>query len=141
LPLDELLNAAGSDVDSLEYRRATATGEYEPADEVLIRSQVFQGQAGFDVVTPLMLADGRVVAVNRGWVPLDFDQVPVTGAPAPAGEVMVEGVIRVPPDDSNSTAGDGEQSYVLPRVDIGQMRRLSDRDLIPVYLEVVGGGD
>ena len=32
------------------------------------RQRVHGGRAGYDVVTPLVLADGRVVLVERGWV-------------------------------------------------------------------------
>ena len=31
----------------------------------------WQGQSGFYVYTPLELADGRIVFVNRGFVPYD----------------------------------------------------------------------
>ena len=79
-----LLEASGDDVrTALEFRRATATGVFQPDDEVLIRSQVHQGVAGFHVITPLLGEGGDAVLVNRGWVPLDADQVPVDrGTPA-----------------------------------------------------------
>lgn len=91
-PLDvgELL-AGDADLEELRYRRVIATGEFDPEHEVLIRSQVYRGNAGFHVITPLRLEHGEAILVNRGWVPLGFDQVPVSQAPPPAGLVTVEG--------------------------------------------------
>lgn len=86
----ELL-AGDANPEELRYRPVTATGEFDPDHEVLIRSQVYRGNAGFHVITPLLLEDGEAILVNRGWVPLGFDQVPVSQAPPPAGLVTVEG--------------------------------------------------
>src|SRR4051812_18323105 len=47
----------------------TATGEYDPDHVILIRSRTVDGKVGFEVVTPLRLADGTAVLVDRGWVP------------------------------------------------------------------------
>lgn len=134
MPLQDLLTQAGPDVDSLEYRRVMATGVYRPEDEVLIRSQVFNGQAGFDVVTPLVLDDGSAVAVNRGWVPLEFDTVPVTAAPPPDGEVTVEGVVRQSQQGSTTS----QEGPVLTRVDLDLIQARIDIGLAPVYIEAAG---
>ena len=85
------MSAAGSDLDSLGHHRALATGTFDPESEVLIRSQVYRDVAGFDVITPLISDDGSAVLVNRGWVPLNMDQVPVTSASPPTGVVTIEG--------------------------------------------------
>ena len=53
------------------------TGTYDPAHEVLIRNRSSQGQPGFHVVTPLRLADGQALLVNRGWIPLEGRRLPL----------------------------------------------------------------
>ncbi len=93
IPLDVMLSSAGSSTDSLEYRRATATGVFEPDAEILVRNQVNNGIAGFHVVTPFRF-EGGTILVNRGWVPLELDTPPITQAPPPAGEVEIEFVLR-----------------------------------------------
>ena len=45
-------------------RRANSTR----ARQILIDNKVHDGRAGYHVVTPLALADGRVVLVDRGWI-------------------------------------------------------------------------
>jgi len=47
-------------------------------------------QSGWDVLTPLELADGSCVLVNRGWVPRDTTDAIVQ----PAGTQRVEGVLK-----------------------------------------------
>lgn len=86
LELEAMVSAAGSDLDTLEFRRAGATGEWAPNFEVYVRSQVRDGRSGLWVVTPLVLADGRAVMVNRGWIPVELDRR--ESAP-PVGQVEV----------------------------------------------------
>ncbi len=40
-------------------------------------------EVGYHVLTPLDLEDGRVVLVNRGWIPADGDQTAFPKIPAP----------------------------------------------------------
>lgn len=141
-PIDRLLQLAGDDIDSLEFRRATATGEYHPAEEVLIRSRVRDGIAGFGVITPLVDTDGSAVAVDRGWVPLEFDTVPVSAAPPPDGTITVTGVVRLSEqrgalgrDDSTA-----ENEASLSRIDLDLIDTMVTAGLQPVYLQELSEG-
>ncbi len=138
LPIQDVLASVGEDLDSLQYRRVDATGVYDSSQEVLIRSQVELGQAGFHVITPLVLGDGTAVLVNRGWVPLTMDQPPVDAAPAP-GEVTVEAWVHLtqtrPPLGPEEPAGHLD---VFNRVDIDRISQQVDEPLAPVYLVAMG---
>ncbi len=50
------------------YRRVRARGRYDPSRQFLLDNMTHEGAAGFHVLTPLVLADGRAVLVNRGFV-------------------------------------------------------------------------
>jgi surfeit locus 1 family protein len=54
----------------VEYWPVTASGRFLHAGERHFFT-TWKGQSGFNVYTPLMLADGRAVFVNRGFVPYD----------------------------------------------------------------------
>lgn len=53
-----------------EYRRVTASGTFENDKETLVTASTALG-AGYWVLTPLRLADGSAILVNRGFVPPD----------------------------------------------------------------------
>ncbi|WHO72583.1 SURF1 family protein [Rhizobium sp. BT03] len=63
----ETMAATGGDI---EYRKVTATGRYINNKERHFFA-TWRGQTGFYVYTPLELADGRVLFVNRGFVPYE----------------------------------------------------------------------
>jgi len=54
--------------------RVALRGEFEPRATVFVDNRALEGIAGFQVVTPLRLASGTAVLINRGWVARDRDQ-------------------------------------------------------------------
>jgi surfeit locus 1 family protein len=123
------------------YRRVRIEGVFHPAEEILVRSQVYRGSAGFHVVTPLILADGTGVMVNRGWVPLVLDSVPVVEAAPPTGETVVEGWVE--PSRQRPTFGPedpGGDLSVMSRIDIPRIQEQVGVNLAPVYVVMTGGG-
>jgi surfeit locus 1 family protein len=64
-----------SDPESLRYREIEISGRYDAEHQFLIDNQIVNGQAGYYVMTPL-LVDGmkNAVLVNRGWVVLNKDR-------------------------------------------------------------------
>ncbi len=138
--LGDLLVSAGDDLDSLEFHRVLVTGEFQPEHEVLIRSQVHQGVAGFHVITPLLTEAGTAVLVNRGWVPLELDQVPVAEVLPHQGEVTVEGWARptqLRPALGPRDPGEGRLER-MSRVDIDRIEEQVPFDLEPIYLVLLG---
>lgn len=61
------------DVESLKYRRALLKGHFLHDKEIhLFTGPIrMKGELGYNILTPLELQDGKVVLVNRGWVPSD----------------------------------------------------------------------
>ena len=91
----EPLSATSAAPQGLELRRVEATGRYLGDRQLLQDGQSLRQRPGYHVWSPLRLADGAMVLVNRGWIPLDrtgFD-----GA-APAGEITVRGFLRSLPE-------------------------------------------
>ncbi|TCA43741.1 SURF1 family protein [Rhizobium leguminosarum bv. viciae] len=69
VPLAEIEAMAGAGGD-IEYRKVTATGRYINNKERHFFA-TWRGQTGYYIYTPLELADGRILFVNRGFVPFD----------------------------------------------------------------------
>ena len=55
--------------DAARDRRLQARGVYDYGHERLWRARSYEGVPGVDLVTPLRLADGAAVLVDRGWAP------------------------------------------------------------------------
>jgi cytochrome oxidase assembly protein ShyY1 len=87
------------------YRRVTATGTFDTAHEVVVRRRTnADEEVGFHVLTPLDLGDGRVLLVNRGWIPANGAQTAFPKIPAPArGVVTVTG--RLMADETTAATG------------------------------------
>lgn len=74
-----------------EYLRVRLQGRFEPR-EALVQATTDLG-GGHWVIAPLRLDDGRVVLVNRGFVPPE--QRAPEAHPAPAGPVELIGLLRL----------------------------------------------
>jgi cytochrome oxidase assembly protein ShyY1 len=85
--------------DAQQWRRVTAVGRFDVADQQLVRRRTLNSANGFWVMTPLVTADGSVLAVARGWVPAlgDATSSPVV-PPPPSGVVTVMGRVRISED-------------------------------------------
>jgi cytochrome oxidase assembly protein ShyY1 len=132
-PLEELL-ASGLPLEEIEWLPAIAKGTFV-ADESLTIVNVSQfGQAGFDPVTPLRLADSRLVLVNRGFLPLS-----ASTPPPPEGEVTVIGRIRLSAERRTGAVTDPTEGELkeVQRIDIDRLAPQLDGDVVPVYLELL----
>ena len=55
--------------DVRRYQRVSVPGRFDSLRQFLLDNRTYQGRAGYEVLTPLERSDGRVVLVDRGWVP------------------------------------------------------------------------
>ena len=84
--------------ERLGNRRVVLTGEYEPRYQILLDNQVYREAAGYHVVTPLRLMGSDTgVLVDRGWVPVGRDRSRLPRIETPAGKVVVQGSVWLPP--------------------------------------------
>ena len=58
--------------------------------------RTYEGNAGFHIVTPFTLADGRTVLVNRGWVSESYREQDKREFTLVEGEVTVAAILRFP---------------------------------------------
>lgn len=81
----------------LEFRRASLEGRWLHRHTVFLDNRQMGGRQGFVVVTPLLLATGDAVLVQRGWAPRDFqDRTAVPEVPTPEDQ-PVRVLVRVAP--------------------------------------------
>ncbi|MEW2415819.1 SURF1 family protein [Streptomyces sp. NPDC046866] len=137
------VTSPGHRVPRSDYWRAvTATGTYDSAHEVVVRMRTSNDdKVGFHVVTPLVLGDGRVVLVNRGWVPGGDDPTAYPPVPpAPSGEVTVTG--RLKADETSGGSGIKDRKGLPDRqvmlINSAQAAEYLGRPVLGGYLELTG---
>ena len=92
------LTAAGSDAQSLLYRRVRAAGRWIAGRQFFVDNQIRDGRAGFHVITPLALEPGPgVLLVNRGWIARTREYPRAPRVDVPPGSVEVSGLATRPP--------------------------------------------
>lgn len=116
VPVSELLPGLESWSPDAEWRPVSLVGEYLADEQLLVRNRPYQGRPGFEVIVPFQTADGRVLLVDRGWVPTGTtadvpDEVP---AP-PGGEVEVVARLKPPePQIPGRSAPEGQLATIDP---------------------------
>ena len=84
---DEVRPLGASKMDDVpRFARVALTGRFRPDRQFLLDNRSHGGEPGYEVLTPLELADGRALLVDRGWVAFTGSRArlpDVSFAPAP----------------------------------------------------------
>jgi surfeit locus 1 family protein len=100
------------------FQRVSVSGHYDVAHQFLLDNRINEGRAGYEVLTPLDLPDGRSLLVNRGWVPFAGyrDKLPeVAFAAEPTSEVVGR-VDELPTEGLESGRAAPDPNAPWPRV-------------------------
>lgn len=73
------------------YQRVTAHGSYDAEHQILLDNRSHAGAPGVEVLTPLLLADGTAILVNRGWLPFGANRARLPEVAVGAGAREVTG--------------------------------------------------
>ena len=104
VPLGDVIPAGGTLAPDDEWTPVVLQGQYLEDQQLLVRNRPHGGTAAFEVLVPFRLDDGRVLVVNRGWVPPGRDQPDPDAVPAPpAGEATV--TVRLRPGEQLPRSG------------------------------------
>ncbi len=133
VPLAGLPGAA--DWPALRYRPVVAAGVYRAHAQILIDNRVHDGRAGYHVVAPLDLPDGRTVLVNRGWVAQGASRAALPDVPAPPGAVTVEGRIAVPAAGYLELKAAAPAGPVWQNLDPARFAAATGVGVLPVVIE------
>lgn len=131
--LDDLVPELDALEDAAEWHPVALTGEYLVEHQLLVRNRPRDSEAGFEVLVPLLLADGTVFVVDRGWVPAgSTPEAPDSVPAAPEGEVSI--VVRLKPGEPE-IPGRGAPDGQLATVRLPDVAALLDA---PTYTGMYG---
>jgi len=135
-------------IPNLDYRPGRATGTFDNGHEFYLNAISINGDGGYDLLTPLTLEDGRVLLVNRGWMPYAKrdqgsgvrDQATGVGDLSvyrPDGPVTVTGILKLPQKEKPTARPDnnaGKNDWYW--IDMPAMTAvIGVKELMPYVLE------
>jgi surfeit locus 1 family protein len=85
------------DAKGMEFHHVTDEGVFLHDKEIFLGATSEGGGQGYHLLTPLREASGRVVFVNRGFIPAELKDPAKRAAGQLAGMVRVQGLLRLPP--------------------------------------------
>lgn len=86
-----------------QWHPVALRGTYLTDDQLYVRNRPHGGTSAFEVLVPFRTDDGRVLVVNRGWVPPQEDSTPQAAPAPPPGTVEI--VVRLRPGESLPVSG------------------------------------
>lgn len=129
LPRSEVDAAAG------HYRPVQLRGHWLDDKTVYLDNRQMHARQGFYVVTPLLIAPGDAVLVQRGWMPRDFsDRSKLQPLPPQQGTVLVSGRLAPPPAKLFEMGAAG-QGAIRQNLDVAQLSRELGLALRPMSVQ------
>ncbi|MED5617918.1 SURF1 family protein [Ideonella sp. BN130291] len=123
------------------YRPVRLRGQWLAQHTVFLDNrQIGGGRPGFFVLTPLVLAPGDAVLVQRGWVPRDAaDRTHLPAITTPQGVVEIAGRVAPPPSRLFEFAG-AASGPIRQNLDLAAFTTEIDLALRPLSVQQLNAG-
>lgn len=123
------------DRDSVLYRKLEVRGVFDPTHTILLDNRIYNGVAGYHVLTPLMIEGGSLaILVNRGWVAVGRSREQIPLPPTPHGLVRIEGMAVDPHSRYLELMHAPPQGRVWQNLDFARYATSTRLSLQPVLL-------
>lgn len=123
------------------HRLIQVRGQWLSRHTVYLDNRQMNGHPGFFVLTPLLLAPGDAVLVQRGWAPRDAaDRSHLKTVPDTPGEVSVSARVAPPPSKLFEMQA-GDTGLIRQNLDLTAFSREIGVSLRPLSLQQIDGPD
>ncbi len=128
---------------AVKHTKVKFSGKYTEQHQFLWDNRVHKGQAGYEVIAPVQLSNGKVVLLNRGWVApgssrQDLPQVSLPPAMLESAPIEFSGLVSRPSKglaSGESVAPSDAWPKVLQFFDYNDIERLLGVELIDVIVQ------
>ena len=128
VPFDEAVAGTTGFDPQDEWQPVVLTGTYLVDEQLLVRNRAQGGTSAFEVLVPFLLDDGRIVVIDRGWVPPGEGDGPDAVPAPPEGEVTV--VARLRPSEALPASGRSAPEGQLPTINLPSVASLTGDDTV-----------
>ena len=131
------INNLHGDLREFKYKKVSAEGIFINKKNMYIEPRVYKGQVGFNLLTPLLLKDGRIILIDRGWIRekkfFNDDN---------EKNIFLQGILKESGKTNFFTPANVPKDNSWFYVDISQMSEYVGFNLIKhVYLELINKND
>lgn len=127
---------------AIEFYPVALHGTWVRNTEFHITPRFFKGTLGYFIIAPFKLDDGRILMVNRGWVPADKKEPSSRPETKVSGSGTIHGLIRVGDERNALTPPNHPEENLWFGRDfdaMGAEAKLSP--IVPCMVDIVGAQD
>ena len=128
-------SAAGT-ASAVAYRRVEVDGTFDASREFQLLGQTSNASPGTDVLTPLVVAPGVAIVVDRGFAPIPVSDGTLPDTTPPRERVHVTGTL-LPSERGFGRGAPTAGSAGVSHIDIGKIAHGMPYGLYPDYLRLI----
>jgi surfeit locus 1 family protein len=121
--------------DLSPFRKVRVSGHFDTTQAFLLDNKIYQGRAGYQVLSPLKLDSGEAILINRGWIPPGEDRTVLPRFDTPATRITITGRViksdKAPLQLSQDNIVGENWPVVVQWTDFGQMEKRLGYHLLP----------
>jgi len=130
--------------NNIRFHRLQVKGEFLNTDQILLDNQIFQGQAGYHIITPLYPENSediaKILLIDRGWVPIEEDRSNIPSIKPIQGTVTITGIINQPPQplvlEETPLAKHPIFPLLLQTIDFKKLETVLDHSIFPFLVQL-----
>lgn len=126
--------------DTWQFENVNVKGRYDNASTMLVQNQLYKGQVGFEVLTPIRIAnDNKLLLVDRGWVPDSKDHA-LPKIEDVSGEQNITGYIKIFNEHQfilgKNILNTESRPLVMQKIDVNEISKIMHQEYYPVILRL-----
>jgi surfeit locus 1 family protein len=122
-----------------QYQRILVKGHYL-SQNFLLDNQHYDHQFGYNILTPFMLNDGKVLLIDRGWVKGDLNRHNLPTISFPQGSLQLIGQVYYP-SSKNWVLGQvleekNPNLIITEQIDVLQISQFLHKSIVPFIIRL-----